>query len=136
MATVASGDGQPGEIVATAMLRARFCELLAEIPDHGFMTGLFSLMPTIVNMQLGALLSVVKLPEPADRALWGDPSPLRTVLDIAVAFERAQWQVVRGLADALRITDGKVLEMRHEAAQWTNEIMAAAHREPQITAGR
>jgi EAL and modified HD-GYP domain-containing signal transduction protein len=136
MATVASGDGQPGEIVATAMLRARFCELLAEIPDHGFMTGLFSLMPTIVNMQLGALLSVVKLPEPADRALWGDPSPLRTVLDMAVAFERAQWQVVRGLADALRITDGKVLEMRHEAAQWTNEIMAAAHREPQLTAGR
>jgi EAL and modified HD-GYP domain-containing signal transduction protein len=136
MATVASSDGQPGEIVTTAMLRARFCELLAEIPDHGFMTGLFSLMPTIVNMQLGALLSVVKLPEPADRALWGDPSPLRTVLDMAVAFERAQWPVVRDLADALRIPDEKVLEVRREAAQWTNEIMAAAHCETQITAGR
>jgi EAL and modified HD-GYP domain-containing signal transduction protein len=133
MATVASSDGQPGEIVATAMLRARFCELLAEVPDHGFMTGLFSLMPTIVNMQLGALLSVVKLPEPADRALWGDPGSLRTALDMAVAFERAQWPVVRDLAAALGIKDEKVLEVRREATQWTNEIMAGAHCEPRAT---
>jgi EAL and modified HD-GYP domain-containing signal transduction protein len=134
MATVASSEGQPGELVASAMLRARFCELLAKIPDHGFMTGLFSLMPTIVNMQLGALLSVVKLPEPADRALWGDPGPLRTALDLALAFERAQWPVVRGLAAALRITNEKVLEVRREAARWTNEIMAAADCEPLTTA--
>lgn len=129
MATVASSDGQPGEIVATAMLRARFCELLAEDSDHGFMTGLFSLMPTIVNMQLGALLSVVKLPEPADRALWGDPGPLRTLLDTALAFERAQWRVVHTLARSLGLSDEKILEVRREAAQWTNEIMASTHAE-------
>lgn len=126
MATVASGDGPTGEIVATAMLRARFCELLAaDCPDYGFMIGLFSLMPMIVNMQLGALLSVVRLPAPVDNALWGEPGSLRTLLDLSLAFERGQWPMVRDLAHALRVTDEQVLAVRGEATRWTNEIMAA-----------
>lgn len=126
MATVASSAGKPGEIVVTAMLRARFCELLSpSAPDHGFMAGLFSLMPMIVNMQLGALLSVVQLPVPVDDALWGEPGPLRTLLDLSLAFERAQWRMDRDLAEALKITDDQVFVARREAARWTNEIMSA-----------
>jgi c-di-GMP-related signal transduction protein len=86
MAAVASSDGQPSEIVFMSMLRARLCELLSpEFPEHGFMTGLFSLMPMIVNMPLSAMLSVVHLPSPVDKALWGQPGALRMVLDLTVS---------------------------------------------------
>jgi EAL and modified HD-GYP domain-containing signal transduction protein len=126
MAAVASSEGKPSEAVATAMLRARFCELLhGEDPDHGFMTGLFSLMPMIVNMQLSALLSVVRLPLPVDNALWGEAGRLRTLLDLSLAYERAQWPIVRDLADMLRLSEEQIFAARAEATRWTNEIMAA-----------
>jgi EAL and modified HD-GYP domain-containing signal transduction protein len=131
MAAVASSEGKPSEAVATAMLRARFCELLdVEAPDHGFMTGLFSLMPMIVNMQLSALLSVVRLPLPVDNALWGEAGPLRILLDLSLAYERAQWPMVRDLADMLGLTDEQVFAARGEATRWTNEIMVAQVAEP------
>lgn len=126
MATVAASEGKPSEIVVTAMLRARLCEILAKrAPDDGFMAGLFSLMPLIVNMQLGALLSLVHLPREVDAALWGEPGALRTVLNLAVAFERAQWEVVRTLAGELGISAEDVFAARGEASRWTNEILSA-----------
>ena len=132
MATVAASEGEPSEIVVTAMLRARLCEILAKrTPDEGFMAGLFSLMPLIVNMQLGALLSLVHLPREVDAALWGEPGALRMVLNLAVAFERAQWKVVRTLARELDVSADEIFAARGEASRWTNEILSA-HAEPVI----
>jgi len=125
MATVAATDGRPSEVVICAMLRARLCELLSpDSPDVGFMTGLFSLMPQVVNMQLSALLTVVQLPQAVSRALWGEPGPLRTLLDLAVSFERARWSVVRDLAQDLRLSDEQVFAARGDASRWTNGILA------------
>lgn len=131
MAAVASSDGKPSEIVFMSMLRARLCELLSpECPEHGFMTGLFSLMPMIVNMPLSAMLSVVHLPNPADKALWGEPGALRMVLDLTVAYERAQWKILRELADRLRLSPEQVFAARGEASSWANSVMAAAGESP------
>ncbi|ABF41883.1 putative signal transduction protein [Candidatus Koribacter versatilis Ellin345] len=125
MATVAAVDGRPTEVVVCAMLRARLCELLSpDAPDAGFMTGLFSLMPLVVNMQLSALLSVVRLPQAVERALWGEPGALRALLDLAVAFERARWNMVHDLAHGLGITDERVFAARGDASRWTNGILA------------
>lgn len=125
MAVAAAGDGHPSEVVMCAMLRARLCEVLSPgMPEEGFVTGLFSLMPLVVNMQLQALLSVVRLPSAVDCALRGEPGPLHTLLNLAVAFERAQWQVVRDLADSLGCTEEQVFAARGEASQWANEILA------------
>jgi EAL and modified HD-GYP domain-containing signal transduction protein len=131
MAAVASSDGQPSEIVFMSMLRARLCELLSpEFPEHGFMTGLFSLMPMIVNMPLSAMLSVVHLPSPVDKALWGQPGALRMVLDLTVAYERGQWKILRELADRLRLSPEQVFAARGEASSWANQVMAAASEAP------
>jgi EAL and modified HD-GYP domain-containing signal transduction protein len=131
MAAVASSEGKPGETIAAAMLRARFCELLSPCSaEFGFMAGLFSLMPSIVGMKLGALLSVVTLPEPVDVALWGEPGLLRSLLDLAVAYERAEWTTVRRIAGDLQFSNEQVIATYRSAAHWANDVMAA-----QVTAG-
>lgn len=131
MATVSASQGVPSETVICAMLRARLCEVLfREAPDLGFMTGLFSLMPLVVNMQLQVLLTVVHLPTAVEQALWGDPGSLRMLLDLAVAFERAQWNVVRDLAYALHLTEEQVDAARGEASAWTNKILSTQVTEP------
>lgn len=131
MATVAASEGRPNEAVVTAMLRARFCEVLSpEAPDFGFMTGLFSLMPLIVNMQLGALLTLVPLPASVHQALWGEPGRLRTVLDLSVAYERAQWRMVRDLANILELSEEQISAARGEASRWSNEILSAGSMAP------
>ncbi len=126
MAAVEAVDGRPNEVLMCALLRGRLCELLwTDAPDAGFMTGLFSLMPLVVNLRLDALLSIVRLPAPVERALSGERGPLRTLLNLAVAFERAQWHVVHDLAAELRITDDQVFAARGEASRWANEILAS-----------
>jgi c-di-GMP-related signal transduction protein len=131
IAVVASSDGKAGEVIAAGMLRARFCELLsAGSGDFGFIAGLFSLMPSIVGMKLGALLSVVTLPQPVDVALWGEPGLLRSLLDLVIAYERAEWKTVREIAAELKFSDEQVMSAYRSAAHWANDIMAA-----QITAG-
>ncbi len=131
MAAVASSDGKASEIVFMSMLRARLCEvLLPQCPEYGFMTGLFSLMPMIVNMPLSAMLSVVHLPSLVDKALWGQPGELRMALDLAVAYERGQWKILRELADRLRLSPEQVFAARGEASSWANSVMAAAGEAP------
>jgi c-di-GMP-related signal transduction protein len=107
---------RPAELLSTCLVRARFCEQLAR--DVGFaareldlfVVGLFSLMDAVVGRPLRELLSDVALPGDLTEALLptGKPSRLGDVLELVVAYERADWLAVEfgsnklGLVDSIR----------------------------------
>lgn len=110
-----SNDRTP-ELLETCLVRARFCEQLAGDAGFGareldlFVVGLFSLMDAVVGRPLQELLNDVALPSDLSEALLptGKPSRARDVLELVVAYERADWLAVEygcnqlGLVDSIR----------------------------------
>jgi EAL and modified HD-GYP domain-containing signal transduction protein len=87
-------DDAPPELLKQALLRARMAELLGrklppEQREMAFITGLFSLLDTIVGAPMDRVLSDVPLPDPVRVALVEGSGPLATVLARIRAWESA-----------------------------------------------
>src|SRR5207244_8888898 len=80
VATLGAGQGKSSELVLSALVRARFCELLASKVPHGssdlFLMGLLSLMDAILEIPMTEVLGNVPL-DPGTKAVLSDTdSPL------------------------------------------------------------
>jgi len=85
------------EAVNQAIVRARFCEMLA--PRFGldargddlFLVGMFSLLDTLLGRPLGELIEPLPLPPDVRRALLGDVNDLSAVREFVLRYERGEW---------------------------------------------
>lgn len=79
--------------LATALIRARMCQLVAEqrglSPDSGFTTGLLSAVADLIAQPVDALVKDLPLTTDVSTALTGHSSPLTTVLTQIRAYEHA-----------------------------------------------
>lgn len=123
---VLAGEGQPSELVVLALVRARFCELLARYTgtseSASFMMGLFTLMDAILGTSIPALLEQVPLPAEVKSALLGEDTLLRRTGDLVSAFERADWDVCEQLASELRIPEAALQQAHLKAVEWVQSI--------------
>lgn len=92
-------EGQPRELITTAITRARMCELLGTVaggepPDAFFLVGLFSTLDAILGVSLESALSQLPLTEKLRAALLAREGILGEVLDCSIAFERGDWEAV------------------------------------------
>jgi EAL and modified HD-GYP domain-containing signal transduction protein len=108
-ALAGAASHHPPELVVTAVLRARLCELIGASAGHGdrqldlFMVGMFSLLDVILGQPLDTALDGVPLSADALAALHGERNTLRQVLDVVTAYEAAQWHRVAPAAELLGI---------------------------------
>jgi EAL and modified HD-GYP domain-containing signal transduction protein len=94
------GESKPEALVGQAVIRARFCELLA--PHFGlpgmatdlFLLGMFSLTPAILDRELDEILLELPLRDEVKFALLGKKNELREVFDFVEAYEAADWEGV------------------------------------------
>lgn len=116
---------RPVELLTTCLVRARFCELLANEVGFGgreldlFLVGLFSLMDAVVQRPLEELLRDVALPRDLSEALLASdkPSRMRSSLQLVLAYERAEWSEVDRLWTSLaRNSDVSVLPGMYQSA--------------------
>jgi EAL and modified HD-GYP domain-containing signal transduction protein len=120
-----AGD-QPFELVVSSVVRARFAESLssaaglADRADDAFLMGLFSLIDALVGRPLAEILDTLPLGDDIRLALLGDASPLRRVLDLVLAYERASWDAVAGLASELGLAESAVADLYVQALEWGN----------------
>jgi len=92
-------DNQPAELITTATVRARMCELLGkaaggESPDTFFLVGLFSMLDAILGLSLEAAIRQLPLAEKVQAALLANQGTLGGILACVVAFERGDWEAV------------------------------------------
>ncbi len=130
---------KPDELVETAMLRARFCELLA--PSAGlshrtsdaFLVGMFSLLDAMVGRPLDELLNELCLAGDVRGALLtehDEANPLAVIYRLVVACERAKWEEVQGLAERFGSSQDSVSDLYLQAIRWCKDIFhpQPAHR--------
>jgi len=84
--TLAAGQNKSTEIVLSALVRARFCELLSPKIKHGdsdlFLLGLLSLMDTILETPMCEVLDKVPLDQETKTVLLGGGGPLRPLYQL------------------------------------------------------
>jgi c-di-GMP-related signal transduction protein len=123
MATLAIANelnaGQPEEVLRTAFVRARFCELAAERCGldrrEQYLLGLLSLLPAMLRRPMKDLTPSLPLRDEIRRALEGDRTPDRCLLCWIEAHERGNWSACEMITER-RLLDEKVLQTCYEEA--------------------
>ncbi len=111
-----------------ATRRARLMELLGEKSfsdeekDGLFMTGMFSLLTTLLGMPMDKIVANLRLPEEVLNALLHQKGCYQEVLTLAIACEQSTLEVISPLAEKLGLTSMEVNMKQHEAIQWSNSL--------------
>ena len=117
---------KPRELLTTALVRARTCEMLAEKlgrkkPESYFVAGLFSMLDAIIDLPISEIVEQIKLSEEICAALVEGTGPISEILTSFLAIENGvSYPSVFGL-----LNDGIALECYIEAIRWVNSIQQA-----------
>ncbi len=122
---------KPEELVACAMLRARFSEnvaLLAGDPrsSSAYLIGMFSLLDAMLDRPLQEALDDAGLAPPMQAVLLGAPDAdetLTRVHTLVCAYEAGRWEQVGEMARSLRISNAAVANAYVDSARWANQIV-------------
>ncbi len=119
---------KPPELVVTAMLRARFCELLAPLAKMDaaafdlFVIGMFSLIDALLDKKMSELLPDFPVSDEVKMALLGSPNRLRGMLDLVLAYERGDFEHALSICKERRMDPEAVWQAYQEAVAWADKI--------------
>lgn len=115
-------SGQPAEILHTALIRARFCELAAPSrqldPAEQYMVGLLSLLPVMLQQSMAELASGLPLRADVKRALLGHPLPERSLLAWIEAHEKNEVVQANAIADQFSLNIQRLEQYYVDAVVW------------------
>jgi EAL and modified HD-GYP domain-containing signal transduction protein len=114
------------DMVLSALVRARFCELLAQkIPrttSDPFLLGLMSMMDAILEIPMAQVLEMIPLDQRTKKVLLGGEGPERAVYQLMLAQEAGDWEHVRTYAAELKASESETGELWWQAMQWARQV--------------
>jgi EAL and modified HD-GYP domain-containing signal transduction protein len=123
-------DGEQDDRLTVALVRARFCDLLAQQkrlannPPSAFLTGLFSNVHEIIEQPQPIMLEQLPLQTEIKQALLSQHGLLGQMLQLTLAFERGDWEKTLKLEQQI---DGiaELAEVYQEAVRWADGILVS-----------
>jgi EAL and modified HD-GYP domain-containing signal transduction protein len=119
-------DDKPAELLRTALMRSRLCELLGRELGHGatdadFSAGLFSTLEALLDKPIKEILESLPLETTLAAALRWHEGPVGAVLRCTLAAERCDWAP----ALELGLTEERAAGLYLEAIAWTESSWAS-----------
>jgi c-di-GMP phosphodiesterase len=120
-------DDKPRELMRTALIRGRMCELLADLHNHPrdrdqyFTCGLFSVLDALMDRPMDELLAELPLNSEVKQALLENEGEAGEVLTEVLNYEKGAWQEL--LESGISASD-----FRHcylQAVLWADESMGS-----------
>lgn len=133
VAIASTQESKPDYLYRLSVQRARFCELVArEVknnvePGDAFLTGMFSLLDSLLDQPISDLLESMPVDETVKSALANGTGTLGKILGIAVSYEQANWQKVSSLLSYLKLSDDVLNQCYDDAVQWTGDLLASTN---------
>jgi EAL and modified HD-GYP domain-containing signal transduction protein len=132
------GQDKSSDLVLSALVRARFCELIAPKVKHGnsdlYLMGMLSLMDAILQAPMGVLLEDLPLdPDTKAQLLCsnsGSKTPLSPIYDLMVARESGDWARVTKLGKELSLSLCFMSETYNEAMRWAHQASSVTRPHP------
>jgi EAL and modified HD-GYP domain-containing signal transduction protein len=99
---MAEVDDKPNELIVTALVRAKMCELAAvSLParerEEYFTAGMFSVVDALLDSPIDVVLASLPLADEVKDALQHHQGPKGVVLKAVLNYERAQFEELRAL---------------------------------------
>jgi EAL and modified HD-GYP domain-containing signal transduction protein len=121
-------QGSNPELVTTAVLRARSCEMLGSDVSGGsdasefFLLGLCSLIDVMLGRPMDQVMAELPLSDSVRTALTSGQNVERAVLDAVVAYERGDWTDASRLGSLAGLAPDRLPSAYSDALQWAREI--------------
>ena len=129
--TLVASQSRSSDLVLSALVRARFCELLEPGLPHKhpdlFLVGLLSLMDAILGLPMALVLEGIALDRAARTVLLGQNSPLSPIYSLMLAQESARWDKVAQVSSRLCLRESFVAECHWKAMQWARQMTGGLH---------
>jgi len=127
--TLVVGQSRSSDLVLAALVRARFCELLAPSLQPGdpdlFLVGLLSLMDAILGIPMALVLAGISLAPETTAVLLGRNSPHSPIYELMLAQENGQWEKVAQLSGRLHLRGSFIAECHWKAMQWARQMTSS-----------
>jgi EAL and modified HD-GYP domain-containing signal transduction protein len=129
---MADMDDKPHELIVTALIRGKMCELAAASRptrerEEYFTVGMFSVVDALLDSPMDVVLSSLPLQDDIKLALHNHSGPKGVVLGAVLNYERARFEDLRALAPP----GVSAQEIYQRAISWAREASA----ELEATAG-
>lgn len=127
VATSHAVDNKPPSLYSLSLQRAHFCEQLYQNhtrhdnSNQAFLTGLFSLLDSLLDQPLDELLALLPLSEKVKLALTQRVGALGTILNLTDAYDQADWALVKKYSEALNIDESHIADYYLESVKCTTE---------------
>jgi c-di-GMP-related signal transduction protein len=126
VAMLGAGQNKTSDLVLSALVRARFCELLAPKIQHDgsdlFLMGLLSLMDSILEIPMASVLESVPPDQETKEVLLGGGNRLRPFYLLMLALEAGEWQNASMFVEQLHLSENDVAEKYWQAVQWAGQV--------------
>jgi EAL and modified HD-GYP domain-containing signal transduction protein len=122
---------KPSELINAAMIRAKFCDLMAsEIKSPldssiAFLTGLLSLIDAIVDEDLANILTKLPLAQQIKDTLLTRKGDMADLIILLEFIERAEWSKTNVVMTKLGLKKANVLKSYGQAIAWADEQKVA-----------
>jgi c-di-GMP-related signal transduction protein len=117
------------EVITLCLTRAKMCELTGKKikgtinTSSYFLTGMFSLMDTILSVPMVKILDDLPLNDEICDALIGKSNELKDMLELVMSVERADWIELEKKMRSLNLTEQDISESYQQACQWAEELL-------------
>jgi len=116
-----TGD-KPPELITTAMVRAKMCELLAKKANQSsegdFIVGLFSVLDALLDISLTEVLSSIPLSPDIINALLLREGKMGEMLNCVLAYEKGQWESVK----YFELSNEEIKDTYLDSIDWAKEV--------------
>lgn len=122
-------NDKPTEVLIYALVRAKFSEIIANTLGnnhnsyYAYLTGMFSLLDTILDKPLEEILSEMYIPNEVKGALLREKNYLKDILDLTISYEKCQWDDVIVNSNRLGIECGEVTNAYIQSVKWVRDDM-------------
>jgi len=123
------GKDKPNILLTQSIVRAKFCESLAPLAGMKersadlFLLGIFSLIDAFVDRPMSEIVAELPLVPDVKAALLGEQkNELWQVLQVAVAFENADWLLFERCVEKLNLKEERIPQLYLEAVEWSDNF--------------
>ena len=113
-------------LVSLALVRARFCELLApsigESARELYLLGLLSLLDVLLQAPMESLLEALPLADRMKGALTGESGRLSRALQLICALESCDWVLCENIRVLLGVTESFVAATYLKSVEWAGSM--------------
>ncbi len=122
---------RPVELLVCAVIRGRLCESLAKLHRRDaidldlFLLGMFSMLGAILEQPLEEALQGIPIDERIRAALLSGEGPLAELLQLAIAYEKGEWERTSALAGHLGVAESQLPRLYADAVVWSSQAFSS-----------